>query len=269
MNAAVVTQSALLSAGSFTLAAAVLAPWWPRTRAWARVALITALGLLSAGMAVRWAITGHPPIFGTYENSLSAAWFVAAACLALDHDRFAQHVPKGLSEALGLWALPLLATGLFAERTPYPLTISERSLFVDVHVLFAWSAQTVLLAATTAAVVTLSRRSGSDQHLWDDVMVRGAGFGFALFTVMLALGSTYSYLLFSDWFRWEVVEAFAAAAWLAYATILHAVMMFGWRDRKLAVALLVASVLMLGTFWVWAFWTNTYHHFDIPAIKAE
>lgn len=247
----------------------VVGAWSPRFAPYARRLTQAGLAVLTVSIALRWVITGHPPIFGTFENSIASAWFVAAFVVLADLPRFRDALPRRLGRALGLWVLPLLAVGLFFERSPYPLTISERSLLVDVHVLFAWGAHTVLLAAGTAAIVVMAGREDGEGPLWEQVLFRGAGVGFALFSVMMVLGSAYSFLLFSDWFRWEIVEAFAAATWLAYGLALHAAMMFGWRGRRLASALLVASVLMLCTFWVWSFWSGTYHHFEIPAIRAE
>lgn len=262
-------QALLLPLGSLLIAFGSVGAWLGRVRHHAHRVMAAGIAVASLGMVARWVVTGHPPMFGTFENSLCAAWFVAVASYVSGSPRFGAWLPKDLPRALGLWTLPLLAVGQFAQRTPYPLTISERSLIIDLHVVFAWSAQTVLLAATTAAIVVVFRRHRGDEALWQDLMMRGTGFGFVLLTAMIVVGSAYSFLLFSDWYRWEIVEAFAAVAWLAYGVCIHAAMMFGWRDRRLAVALLVASVFMLGTFWVWAFWPNTYHHFDIQAIRAE
>jgi ABC-type transport system involved in cytochrome c biogenesis permease subunit len=72
----------------------------------------------------------------------------------------------------------------------------------------------------------------------------------------------YSLMLFSDWYRWQLVEAFAAAAWVAYSMLLHARLMFGWRGRKLAWFAVALVPLMVGTFWVWSVYPGTYHYFE-------
>lgn len=253
---------ALLAAPGLALARREsLASWHVR-------ALGVGLVLLTAAVVPRWVETGHPPIFGTYENSIAAAWSLALACLVLARAR--GPVAGPLARALSAWLVPLLAAGWFFDRTPYPLTISERSLLVDFHVLFAWSAHTALLGATTAAILVVAGRTReADAEWWDAAVFRPTGYGFAALTLMLAIGSLYSYLLFADWYKWEIVETFAAATWIAYATVLHAAMMFSWRGRRLAWAMLAVLPLMLATFWVWSFYSGTYHHFEIPAIKAS
>ncbi len=250
-------------------AGAIASTWISAFDSRTRPLLLAGFVVLSASAVMRWAVTGHPPIFGTYENSIAAAWSLVLFLLLLDREGSRMPLPEPLGRYLLLWIVPIFTIGLFFDQTPFPLTISERSIVVDVHVLFAWLAHTLLLAASTAAILVLARKTTGEQRTWDDLMFRGAGLGFATLTVMIAVGSVYSYLLFAEWFKWEIVETFAAAAWLAYSLVLHAAMMFRWRGRKLAWAVLLVLPLMLGLFWVWSFYSGTYHYFEIPAIRAE
>lgn len=225
------------------------------------------MGVLTLSIAARWIVSTHPPIFGTFENSIAAAWCVGLAALLLDSGF--RGLPRSLLKYTAPWAPVALVFGAFFERDPFPLTISERSLLVDIHVLFAWGAHTVLLAASSVAIVVLFGRAEEFEGYADDIMFRGAGVGFALLTLMIAVGSAYSFLLFADWFRWELVETFAAATWLAYGLVLHAAMMFRWRGKPLAWAILAVLPLTIGLFWTWSIYSGTYHHFEIPLFRAE
>lgn len=223
---------------------------------------------LTLSIIPRWIQTGHPPIFGTYENTIAAVWSLSLAVLVLIRHQDDAH--RSLGRALALWTIPLLAFGWFFDMTAFPLTISERSLLVDLHVLFAWSAHTVLLMASTAAFMIVRGRVSESEHAWlDGLMFRTGGYGFAALSLMIGVGSTYSYLLFGDWFKWEVAEVFAATAWMGYATAIHAALMFSWKGKRLAYAMLAVLPLMIATFWVWSIYSGTYHHFEIPAIKAS
>lgn len=247
----------------------VVATWLPALSLWSGRLLTVGFVTLTAAIVPRWIAVGHPPIFGTFENSIAAVWFLLVAIGLFMRSSDAETAPA-LARGLTLWIVPLLCLGWFFDRTMYPLTISERSLLVDIHVLFAWTAHTALLVASTAAILVIRR--GTDQPAegrWDALLFRSVGYGYAALTLMLAVGATYSYLLFGSWYKWEMVESFAAAAWLGYAVVLHAAMTFGWRGRRLAWSLLSVLPLMLGTFWVWSFYAGTYHHFEIPAIKAS
>lgn len=265
-----VVQEVVYWVASACMVAGVIAMWAPSGFArHSRSLLVIGVVSMFISVVVRWTVTGHPPIFGTFENSIAAAWSIAVAVLWGRKWGPLHDVPDDFERWFSLWIPVALLFGLFFSRTPYPLTISERSFIIDVHVLFAWAAHTVLLAASTAAALIVARRPGWDSAAADSVVVRGAGLGFALFTVMIAVGSLYSYLLFADWFKWEMVEAFAAAAWLGYSSVLHAFMFFRWRGSRLAWAMLIVMPLMLGTFWVWSIYSGTYHNFDIPEIRAS
>lgn len=255
-----------LAAMAFGTAAAC--SWIPRA---SRGVLVASLGaglvlqVVSAG--ARWSVTGHPPIFGTFENTIAASWAVATVVI-WRMVRLRSDEDPVLTRLLLAWVVALLGYGLFFPRTPYPLTISERSLFIDVHVLFAWMAFAMLLTASMAGVVRVLPGSGDDRPLLDETTIRGLGLGFALLTAMLAVGSIYSYILFGDWYRWELVGASAMAAWLGYGASLHAHLMFGWRGRRIAWCAIAMLPLLLVVFWSWSLFSSTYHFFDIAVIKA-
>lgn len=253
-------------ASAVLLAVGIAAPWVPPLRRHRRSALLLGLAALTVSIVARWIVSTHPPVFGSFENTIAAAWFLVLGVLAVEGP-LRREVPEGLGTWLALWLVPLLMLGPWLRQTPYPLTISERSLFIDVHAALAWSAHTVLLVVATAAIMTVARKTPADP-LADALMFRGTGIGFAVLTGVIAVGMLYSYLLFADWFRWEIVESLAAAAWLAYASALHARLLFGWKGRKLAWVVLGATVLLLGMMWIWSFYPATYHYFDIREIKA-
>ncbi len=224
------------------------------------------MGAVSAG--ARWAVTGHPPIFGTFENTVAASWSVAAVAtwlLARQRDGDTPMVPR----LLYAWAVALLAYGMFFPRIPLPLTISERSIMIDIHVLFAWASFAALLTSSMAGLARIVGRNAAGNERHDAMVLRGLGLGFALFTAMMAVGAAYSYVLFGDWYRWEIVGASAMAAWLGYASSLHAYLMFGWRGRRLAWCAVAMLPLLLLVFWAWSVFSGTYHYFDLSIIRAR
>ncbi|TLM80537.1 MAG: hypothetical protein FDZ70_00320, partial [Actinobacteria bacterium] len=147
------------------LVVAAAAPFVPRSAERADALLYVATGLLTASIAVRWLVTGHPPIFGTFENGMASSWFVCAAVIAARGGRWG--VPEGLRRLFLPWAPALLAYGSFFQSEPLPLTISERSLIIDLHALLAWAAFTVLLAGSTAGIAMLVPGAGGDDS-WSD-----------------------------------------------------------------------------------------------------
>ncbi len=254
-----------IAAGLF---AAAVASGWHRVFAgrW-RLLAATGLGALTLAIAVRWVVSGHPPLFGTFENALASAWFIAACALIADR-RLGDRIRPGAIRLLLAWAPLTLVYGAFFNREPFPLTISERNLLVDVHAAFAWVAYAALLLVSMVSAQRLLSRDGGDSHA-DDVAFRGLGLGFAFLTLMMAVGAIYSFMLFADWYRWEVVETLTAATWLAYGSVIHARLLFDWKGRAFHIAALCVLPLLVATFWVWSIYAGTYHHFDITVLKAQ
>jgi ABC-type transport system involved in cytochrome c biogenesis permease subunit len=252
------------------LTAAAVALWVPsaNARLWARGLLVAGLGVGAVSIGLRWWITGHPPVFGTFENAIASSWTLGLVVLLLATKRF-EWVPRRVAQLVGVWIPATLVYGAFFPHTPYPLTISERNILVDVHVFFAWVAYAALIVASMSALALLLDRAGTDEAVLDAIVFRGLGIGFATFSLMMVAGSIYTYQLFGDWFRWEFVETLCAAAWLAYGAALHARLLFGWRGRRLAWLAVALLPLLVAAFWAWSLYPATYHYFEIPELKAR
>lgn len=256
----------LYALGAIATALGSLAFWWPRSAPRA-AASILAVGFvdLAGSVAVRWAIVGRPPVIGTFENTLVTATLVVGTALVLS--RFGPPAKRPpLPGLLAPWALALLAGGQFARRAPLPIDAGGRAVIGYVHAFVGWLDFAILLGSLAAAIGVLAyKRSageGADEGIWDEALARLLGLGFALLTATMASGSIYSFILFGEWYRWQVVESAAAVAWLAYASLLHLRLLHRWRGQKLARATLAAFPLAVIAFWVWAVYPATYHYFD-------
>jgi len=234
--------------------------WLPRTWWWAGAVMLAAGTVADATFIVLRAVgVGRPPVMGTFENTLVAAGAIALVALACALAGPFAGRPQ-LARLLAPWAFSTLAYGLFFRSQPMALEASGRSLLGYAHAFVGWLDLAVLLAATSAALATAVAKDSDG--LWDEAHARLLGIGFALLTVTMATGALLSLLLFSEWFRWQVVESFAAAAWIAYALVLHARLMFGWRGRRLALATLAVLPVVIAAFWIWSVYPDTYHYFE-------
>jgi ABC-type transport system involved in cytochrome c biogenesis permease subunit len=218
------------------------------------------LAALTLLLAVRWVMTGHPPIFGAFENTLSASWSVAAVVTVA-----ALGAPNRLRGDLQRLLAPLpplvLISGLLFDPTPAVMGANERALLGYVHGAVGWLGFALLLVATIVAARALHTRHDATAHLWDGYLFRLLCVGFVGLSVTMATGALYSFALFTDWYRWQIVEVLAAVIWLSYALVLHARLFFGWKDRRLAWATIAIGPIMLAAYWVWAFFPGTYHYF--------
>lgn len=282
----------LAVAGALCVASFYLARAGRLTQAFVSIAAALAMHLASA--VIRWIGAGHPPIFGTYEATLAASWFLllfVALSFRSVHRQFRLLVLTSVPVVLLLLAYGLVFFG--TDRIP--LTISERSLWVDFHALFAWLAFAPFTLAFCLSGYSLwsaeSKRSGAsvapgDRRgpesngqapnspnpqlgLADELAFRYIVFGFFNHSLMFALGSYYSSKLFGAWWRWDPVFSLSLLAWLLAGLYIHLRLFYNWNGRRAArLYLLVFAVIAL-SYWglVYLPAEQTFHVFDLD-VKA-
>lgn len=212
-------------------------------RGW-RAVLAAGAGALLLLVVDRWRRSGHPPLMGTYEAALADVLVLDLLCLTWAWLRPPQ---ARLPASLGLAGAALLAHGAFFPTAPVPLTISERSLWVDLHAALAYLALALDLASATASIALLApgARDPGSTALLDEAQYRFAAVAYFFHTALILSGAWYSTHLFGVFWRWDPVNGLGAVSWLAYGLALHARLFFRWRDRRFAAALLLCLLTML------------------------
>lgn len=226
------------------------------------------VGLLihTGSLIIRSIAINHLPLFGTYENSQVAGWVIVFFTLII-YRRY-PHLRK-LSVVTFLWSVLLVLWSLKFNRHLIPLTISEQSLWVDFHVLFAWMAFGSFFTAWALALFYLMKKSnqigiGLEPEEISELQLKFLFFGFITYTIMIALGSVYEYLLFGKWWQWDIVETISLILWILYGLILHLKLFYKNKD-KLAAWLTIFTPL--GLFISYLGLTSlkvlTFHNFDL------
>lgn len=213
------------------------------------VGIVFALAAAS-GWIARTIEAGHLPLFGTYENAISVALATAIAGVVW---------PRAVM-VTSLVAALVLAQGATFDPTPYALTISERSLVVDIHAFLAWAAFGVFAVALGLALPVAFRAEAHEPRL-----ERVLTIGFVLHTAMIASGSLYKFMLFGSVWSWDPIETMALIAWLAYGTLLHMPLLAGWSTRRLARWSIGTFVVLAISYRAIVYFPSfaTYHIFDI------
>lgn len=235
---------------------------------WLAWFLRAAVGLGVLGLIVRTIGSGHLPIFGTLENTWTCATVVMIAAVAgqarggIVGSRWTLLPPAAL--VIALW-------GLKSRFESVPLTISEQSTWVDLHVLLAWVAFVVLLWASLISANQLVRHGRDHDYEAEaqSAVTRLVMVGYVFLTAMIAAGAWYLFVLFGTFWRWEVVGVSALVCWVGYSMVIHAWLMQGWRGRRFFIAVLAVAVPLLLLYWVWSIFPGTYHFFDIPLLMQS
>lgn len=247
-----------------------------RWQRWALICLVGGLVLHLASAAVRWGGAGHPPVFGTYEATLAASWILlcfVALSVASVHHQF-----RVLATGAVPIGLLLLAYGASLFDTQWvPLTISERSLWVELHALFAWLAFAPFTLACCLSGYYLwagrrhrggapePRDTNPSSDVIDELAFRYITVGFVCHSVMFALGSYYSSILFGTWWRWDPAFSLSLVAWFLVGIYTHMRLFFQWSGSRAARFYLFVYLLIAFSYWGLTYLPagRTFHVFDL------
>ena len=114
----------------------------------------------TGSIVARWMASGRLPYVDDYENVLAGTWFIVALYLLMS-------VRRPQLRSTGVVALPFvvltLGYALTIDRGIGPVTPAYKSLWLGIHVLFAWATYSAYTACAALAVIELlkSRESRS------------------------------------------------------------------------------------------------------------
>lgn len=223
------------------------------------------LVFLTAAIGFRWADTGHPPVMLRFENTIAGAWFMVLLLfiVSLWFDRI-----KPLGLIIAPFALFMLGYGLLSGAEQQPLSPPYKSVWLWVHVTFAWLAYGSFAAAGGLGIAYLvkSRREpraeGAFLKLFpdlayaEDIMLKLIFFGFISQSFMLISGSIWADSLWGSYWSWDPLETWALVTWLVYGVIIHFRLTLGWKGRRIAWMASGAVLVELITFWGIGFISN-------------
>ena len=213
--------------------------------------------LNTAVIAVRWSATGHPPLMGDYESSLSRSWVVLALFLGLQL-RFPALRP------LGMVVLPfaLLNLGYGSMRSPIlqPLSPAYRSPWLFIHIAFALLTYAAYaLAAALSVLFLLKIRKGTASafyerfpvpEIMDELSYKLIAFGFIADSVMMVAGAIWANSLWGAYWSWDPIQTWAFISWLTYGIYLHLRVIHRWRMKRAAWLSVAAIITVIISFWV-------------------
>lgn len=241
----------------------------PKASSAAWILTAAAFAAHTAAIIARWVSAGHLPYIEDYENILMGSWVVVALYLALG-TKWRQ------LRAVGVGVLPfvLLSLGVAATlpSAVSPVTAPYKSIWLGVHVTFAWATYAAYTICASLAMLQLMKMRSAEKHpewlgrvpeaqVLEERTVRFVGYGFLVNTVMIASGAIWAHDLWGAYWSWDPVETWSLLTWLAYGFYLHARFTLGWRGKRLAWTAIFALFGVLMSFWGVQFLPSSYHLF--------
>ena len=225
----------------------------------------------TAAIAARYVAQGHLPWSGDYEQGLMGGWFIILCTLYVGYGKRKLHII-----AVGTVPAALLIMGYGAMRNPVltPMAASLKTVWLYIHVYFAWLAYGAYTLAMGAGIVYLLKRKDEtcaspnpvyakmpSQERLEELMFRYVVFGFITDAIMIAAGAIWAKDLWGSYWSWDPVETWSLVSWLIYGITIHLRVTLGWKGPKLAWLVIIALSTVIITFFGVNFVVDTSMHF--------
>ena len=217
-----------------------------------KITAVVALGFAghTAAIVARFMATGHLPWSGHYEYALMGAWFIVAGTLFVG---WQNKQLQSLAVATVTMVTVMMGYGYMQNPGLTPMAASLKTIWLYIHVYFAWLSFGAYSLAMAAGVLYLLKVKSEAQAVpnpsydrfpslgrLDELIFRYIVFGFITDTIMISAGAIWAKDLWGSYWSWDPVETWSLISWLTYGIIIHLRVTFGWRDKRLATAAILA-----------------------------
>ncbi|MBN2426956.1 MAG: c-type cytochrome biogenesis protein CcsB [Deltaproteobacteria bacterium] len=217
-------------------------------------AAIVSLGVLTAGIGLRWyesyqllGEAGHAPLSNFYESMIFFSWTILLIYLII-HLRYRPRL-------LGALVLPLAFFALIgaqlSDASLNPLIPALKSNWLTYHVFTCFLGYAAFAIACCAAIAYLLKVHQEDSEntpvpgknlasifppaqVLEEINYQAIMVGFLLLTLGIITGSAWAHRAWGAYWSWDPKETWSLIVWLIYAAFLHARISRGWTGRKIA-----------------------------------
>jgi cytochrome c-type biogenesis protein CcsB len=237
---------------------------------------LVAFGFLAQTAAIyaRFHATGHLPWSGHYEYALMGSWFIIAGTLFVG---WQNKQLQGLAVGTIPLVLIMLGYGYMQDPGLTPMAASLKTVWLYIHVYFAWLSFGAYALAMAAGVLYLLKRKSAAQaeknpaydrfpslDRLDELIFRYIVFGFITDTIMISAGAIWAKDLWGSYWSWDPVETWSLISWLVYGLTIHLRVTFGWREKRLAwLAIAAMSTVIICFFGVNLIVNTSLHMFNV------
>jgi len=241
-----------------------------------KITLFVALGFAAhtAAIIARFNATGHLPWSGHYEYVLMGGWFIIAGTLFVG---WQNKQLQGLAVGTAPLVVIMMGYGYMQNPGLTPMAASLKTIWLYIHVYFAWISFGAYALAMAAGVLYLLKSKSEAQEVpnpaydrfptlgrLDELIFRYVVFGFITDTIMICAGAIWAKDLWGSYWAWDPVETWSLISWLIYGIIIHLRVTFGWRERRLAwLAVAAMSTVIICFFGVNLVVNTSLHIFQV------
>jgi ABC-type transport system involved in cytochrome c biogenesis permease subunit len=189
-------------------------------------------------------------VTNTYE---SLVFFSSVTCLVVFVLRLIPKVKLPLFVQFGATiiaiALLMVSSSPLAPKEIQPPIPALQSLWLVLHVTFAFIGESFFAVSFIAALATLFQKDEEKRKTADRIMYTAVGIGFPIFTAGgLIFGAIWAQTAWGRYWGWDPKETWALITWLVYTAYLHSRFIKKLRGRIGAILNVIGFAATVFTF---------------------
>lgn len=241
-----------------------------------KITLLVACGFIAHSLTIyaRFAATGHLPWSGHYEYALMGGWIIVGGTLFVG---WQNKQLQSLAVATVTLVTIMMGYGYMQNPGLTPMAASLKTIWLYIHVYFAWLSFGAYSLAMAAGVLFVLKHSSEAREVpnpaydrfpslgrLDELIFRYIVFGFITDTIMISAGAIWAKDLWGSYWSWDPVETWSLISWLTYGITIHLRVTFGWREKRLAwMAIFALSSVIICFFGVNLVVNTSLHMFQV------
>jgi cytochrome c-type biogenesis protein CcsB len=171
----------------------------------------------------------------------------------------------------------MMGYGFMSTPRLAPMAASLKTLWLYVHVYFAWLSFSAFTLAMALGVLYLLKEKNSARETshpvyermpslsrLDELIFRYITFGFITDSIMIVAGSIWAKNLWGSYWSWDPVETWSLISYIVYGTAIHLRVTMGWRGTRMAwLAITLLSTVIISFFGVTYLVKSSLHIFQV------
>lgn len=205
---------------------------------------------------IRWYLSGHPPVYWTYEHALASSWFAAFIFFG------AVYITKPLKVLNFLITPFVLIVLIYGYQTGFTyiegLPVAYQSNWMWIHATFAWMAYSSFAFSFFISIIYILKFKAigpakflnlfPELDVLDLTIFRIIIFGFISLTIEMGAGAIWAYDLWGRYWGWDPMETWTLISWIAYVLYLHLRTTMGWKGVRSAWISILAFIFIFIAF---------------------
>jgi len=206
------------------------------------------------GLVLRWTESyrmdiGHVPLANFYESLIFFAWSVTFMLIVM-RKRIPYPVITMCASLASLFLMGYASISPSVDRSIQPLIPALQSNWLHIHVITCFIAYAAFVISFVCGSLYFVEWKGvvPPKEVLDNINYRSVIIGFPMLSAGILTGAVWAHYAWGSYWSWDPKETWSLITWIIYALFLHARLVRGWREKRIALISIIGFMSVIFTY---------------------